>query len=247
MTRPKLFDICFWCFFVLSTNNKKLFLKWRIETRPYVVIDFFYIFFLPKVLNLTLLGSSWGNMYTWFLILDINSVLPVANGTCTVLELCKIPGIMQIVVRKAFFCYLRFSKWFKFQNLFRFCFSLLQPIKTSCTRWKWKAFWSQFLTQIQCAKWCLHNIIKLETFSQLGCYIFNAETLKLKKISKYWSLKETGVSYKLAFVSKSFVENILRKIKKSSKVRQEQNTLISVFAYFWAPAPKFISVGQNGD
>ena len=87
----------------MSTNDKKLFLKWRIETRPYVVIDFFYIFFLPKVLNLTLLGSSWGNMYTWFLILDINSVLPVANGTCTVLELCKIPGIMQMLSEKLSF------------------------------------------------------------------------------------------------------------------------------------------------
>ena len=67
-------------------------------------------------------------------------------------------------------------------------------------------------------------------FSQVGCLILAMETWKLRKMSKYWSLKGTGVSYELAFVSKDNpVQNILRKIKKSSKVRQKKNTLICVF------------------
>ena len=36
------------------------------------------------------------------------------------------------------------------------------------------------------------------------------------------------------------------KIRKSSKVRQDQRTLISVFAYFLSPSPKlFFSVGDT--
>ena len=41
----------------------------------------------------------------------------------------------------------------------------------------------------------------------------------------YWSLKETGANYKLVFASKdNSVQNIFKKIKKSSKVRQDQKT-----------------------
>ena len=46
-------------------------------------------------------------------------------------------------------------------------------------------------------------------------------------MSKDKKLKVTGASLKLAFVfTDNPVQNILRKIKKSSKVRQKQKTLI---------------------
>ena len=60
-------------------------------------------------------------------------------------------------------------------------------------------------------------------------------------------MKGNEESCKLAFVSTDTpLQNILRKIKRSIKVRQNGKTLISVFAYFWALVPKkFISEAES--
>ena len=58
-------------------------------------------------------------------------------------------------------------------------------------------------------------------------------------MSKYLRLKETGVSYKLAFFSEDIsVQNSVRKNKKLSKVRQDRKTLTSVFVYFLSASAK---------
>ena len=63
-----------------------------------------------------------------------------------------------------------------------------------------------------------------------SCEVFK-KTLKLRKMSKHWSLKETRASYKLVFDYKNNPkQNTLEKIKKSTKVTGNQKTL-SVLAY----------------
>ena len=58
-------------------------------------------------------------------------------------------------------------------------------------------------------------------------------------MSKYLRLKETGASYKLAFLSKDIsAQNSVRKNKKLSKVRQDRKTLTSVFVYFLSASAK---------
>ena len=56
---------------------------------------------------------------------------------------------------------------------------------------------------------------------------------------KILNFEKTGVSHKLAFVSKdSPLQNTLRESKRSKKkIRQGRKTLIPVLAYFWAPLP----------
>ena len=56
-------------------------------------------------------------------------------------------------------------------------------------------------------------------------------------MSKYWKLKETGANCKVVFVSTdNSVQNILRKIKKASKM---------ILRIFWSLEPKFISAGET--
>ena len=50
---------------------------------------------------------------------------------------------------------------------------------------------------------------------------------------RYWSLKKTGKIYKPKFVSTYISgQSIWNKAKKSSKIVQDQKTLVSVFRYF---------------
>ena len=42
------------------------------------------------------------------------------------------------------------------------------------------------------------------------------------------------------------MQNVLRKIEKSSKFREEQKTLIPVFAYFLSNGAKIFSAGETG-
>ena len=52
-------------------------------------------------------------------------------------------------------------------------------------------------------------------------------------MSKDLKLNKTGASCKIPFLSgNNSVQNILKKTKKSSKVRQNSKTLISVSIYF---------------
>ena len=52
-------------------------------------------------------------------------------------------------------------------------------------------------------------------------------------MSTDWKVKGTELSFKWAFASiDNAMQNNLRQIKKSGKVRQNPNTLISDFAYF---------------
>ena len=52
---------------------------------------------------------------------------------------------------------------------------------------------------------------------------------------------ETGVSYKIAFVSNDNpILNILEKNKKSSKFRRDRKTLISAFAHFLSTNAKSV-------
>ena len=80
----------------------------------------------------------------------------------------------------------------------------------------------------------------------LNLEIFSEKYLKLKKLSKYWSLKETGASYKLAFVSTGNPgQNIFRKI--SNKSREDRENFISIFAYFLGRQYQtFIAVEEPG-
>ena len=42
------------------------------------------------------------------------------------------------------------------------------------------------------------------------------------------------------------MQNVLRKIEKSSKFREERKTLIPVFAYFLSNGAKIFSAGETG-
>ena len=55
--------------------------------------------------------------------------------------------------------------------------------------------------------------------------------LKLQKMSKNWSLKENGSSYDQKCVfSNNSGQNIWNRLEKSSKIGQENKTLMSTFA-----------------
>ena len=66
-------------------------------------------------------------------------------------------------------------------------------------------------------------------------------------MSKHWKLKETGTSYKFVFASKdNSMQTIFTKFVKTSKVRQELKTSVSLFTYFLSAGTKtFFLLGRN--
>ena len=69
---------------------------------------------------------------------------------------------------------------------------------------------------------------------------------EVTKMLNDWNLKGTGVSCKLAFFSTDKpVQDILRKIKKSSKVRQNRKTLWLFLRIFWSLVPEIYFHGGD--
>ena len=102
--------------------------------------------------------------------------------------------------------------------------------KHGFTNQSWKLCNVNFSLETKHVKSCLQKTVSLKLFHNLFASFFFKQLRKapeLWKISKYWSLKETGMSHEqnVVFIDNP-KQNILQKLKKSSKSRQDQNTLI---------------------
>ena len=137
---------------------------------------------------------------------------------------------------KILFYSLHFQWWYKFLEkvliLARKCWFVQKT--TNQQYWKFS----------KCKVWPKPRIqnstntkpLNLELLLELTCFILKSwldNVLKLQKISKNSSLKETGPSCGLRFVSPDNPsQNIWHKLKKYSKIRQGFKNVISNFAGF---------------